>query len=56
MPFGFNSPCQFAPLLNLRYVSFGLAPFDWLRSVMLNPYFLMGILFFYLRPLFQERN
>lgn len=33
--FCFNATCQFTPIVNLRPLVFGLAPFDWLHSVML---------------------
>jgi hypothetical protein len=36
--FCFNAPFQFTPRLKLRSLIFGLTPFDWLRSVTLNPY------------------
>jgi len=38
-PFCFNAPCQFTVLF------YGILPFGWLCSVMLTPYFVMGILF-----------
>jgi hypothetical protein len=53
--FSFNAPCQFTPLLNLRYVIFGLTPFGWLCSVS-RLLISKGNIIFDLRPLFFFRN
>jgi len=34
---GFNAPCQYTLLLNLRPLIFGLTPLGWLHSVTLTP-------------------
>jgi len=49
MAFCFNAPSQYAPLLRLRPVIFGLMPFDWLLYVTLtfnsSPVFYGNIIF-----------
>jgi hypothetical protein len=52
--FCFKDPFQFTPLLNLRSLIFGLTPVCWFISIYLSIFYCWE--YFYLRPLFQERN
>ena len=58
-PFCRIVPCQCTPLLNLRFLIFGLKSFGWLRFGMLICAYSMvsyGNIIFNTRPLFQEHN
>jgi hypothetical protein len=60
MPFCFNTPYQFAPLLNLRSPIFGLTAFSWFICIYLSLFYYGSTIFdlhlFDLHPLFQECN
>jgi hypothetical protein len=48
-PFCFNAAYQFTPLLNLRYIMFGLTPFSWFVCIYLS-FFLWEYNFFLFTP------
>jgi hypothetical protein len=64
MLFCFNAPCEYAPLLNLCTLFFGLSSTDWLRSITLTPTYsvssyrnvIFDLRLFYLRPLYSGKQ